>query len=142
MYKVAVIILMQCKKVMKCILFNVMKEHSHDFKSVVVLQNSGSEACVTSMGDGTEEINIKVEVADIKVEESVDIKEENPEVITFPPVRTEPEVSVWGLCVRHQQLMLPRPFTATKRELLKLHLIIFVYVPYILYGLFFRPTNA
>jgi hypothetical protein len=34
MYKVAVISLMQCKKVsMKCVLFHVMKEHGHDFES-------------------------------------------------------------------------------------------------------------
>jgi len=33
MYKVAVIILMQCKKVvMKCILLYVVIEHSHDLK--------------------------------------------------------------------------------------------------------------
>jgi hypothetical protein len=40
MYKVAVISLMQCKKVlMKCDLFYETKEYSHDFKIVVVLQN-------------------------------------------------------------------------------------------------------
>jgi hypothetical protein len=59
MYRVAVISLMQCiKVVMKCMLLHVMNEHSHDFKSVV-LQNcvglikdepdSGSEACVTTL---------------------------------------------------------------------------------------------
>jgi hypothetical protein len=122
-----------------------MKEHSHDFKSVVMLQNcmglikdepdSGREECVTILDDGIEEGNIQVEEsiikvegavikseeadteveeADIKVEELVDIKEENPEAINFPPVKTEPEVSVWGLCVRQQQFMFPRTFTATK----------------------------
>ena len=123
---------------MKCVLFQIMKEHSRDFKSVVLLQNcmglikgepdSGSEACVTALDDGSEEFSLEVEEADIndyetkiKVEELVDIKEENPEAIIFPPIKTEPEVSVWGLCVRQQQFMLPRPFTATKRELLKLH---------------------
>ena len=123
---------------MKCVLFHIMKEHSRDFKSVVLLQNcmglikgepdSGSEACVTALDDGSEEFSLEVEEADIndyetkiKVEELVDIKEENPEAIIFPPIKTEPEVSVWGLCVRQQQFMLPRPFTATKRELLKLN---------------------
>jgi hypothetical protein len=107
-----------------------MKEHSDDFKSVVMLQicvglikdepDSGSEACVTTLDNGTLEGNIKVEesiikvkeadikfedsdteveAADIKVEELVDRKEENPEAIKFPPIKTEPEVSVWGLCV-------------------------------------------
>jgi hypothetical protein len=90
-----------------------MKEHGDDFKSVVMLQicmglikdqpDSGSEAFVTTLDDGTEECNIKfeesdteVEAADIKVEELVDIKEENPEPIKLPPIKTEPEVSVWG----------------------------------------------
>jgi hypothetical protein len=91
---------------------------------VVVLQNcvglirgepdSGSEACVTTLDDGTEE-------GSLEVEESVDIKEENPEPINFPPIETEPEVSVWGLCVRQQQFVFPRPFTATKREHPKRH---------------------
>jgi hypothetical protein len=79
--------------------------------------DSGSEAFVTTLDSGTEEVNIKVEesvikdeeadikfedsdteveAADIKVEELVDIKEENPEPIKFPPIKTEPEVSVWG----------------------------------------------
>jgi hypothetical protein len=86
----------------------LMNENSHDFKSVVVLQNcmilikdepdSGSEACVKTLDDGTEEGNIKVEEADIKDEETLDIKEENSEGIAFATVMTEPEVSVWS-CV-------------------------------------------
>jgi hypothetical protein len=47
-----------------------------------------------------------------------------------------------GLCVRQQWFMFPRPFTATKREFLKLHLTVIVYVLCILYSLLFRPTNA
>jgi hypothetical protein len=94
----------------------VIKEHSHDFKSVVLLQNcmgltkdepdSGSEACVTTLDDGNEEFSIEVgeakievEESDIKIEDTIYIKEENPEAITFPPIKTEPEVSVWGFCV-------------------------------------------
>jgi hypothetical protein len=102
MYRVAVISLMQCRKVvMKCILLHVMHENSHDFKSVLLLQNgiglikdepdSGSEACVTALDGGTEESNIKVE-------ETLDITEENSEGITSPTVEVEPEVSVWA-CV-------------------------------------------
>ena len=112
MYKVAVISLMQCKEVlMKCDLFHEMKENSHDFKIVVMLQNcmglikdepdSGSETSETNLEDGSEEGNItdedadiKIEEAEIKFEESEDIKEENPEAITIPPIKPEPEVSV------------------------------------------------
>jgi hypothetical protein len=109
MYTVAVISLMQCRKVvMKCILLHVMNEHSHDFKSVMLLQNclglikdepdSGSEACVTASDDGTEEGNMEVEASDIKVEATLDIKEENSEGIISPTMEAEPEVSVWA-CV-------------------------------------------
>jgi hypothetical protein len=90
--------------------------------------DSGSEACVTTMGGGNEDGNInveesnwEVEEADIKIEEALDIKEENPEAITFPPIKTEPEVSEWSSCVRQQQFVFPRPFTATKRERPKIH---------------------
>jgi hypothetical protein len=75
---------------------------------VVVVQNcmglikdepdSGSEVCVTTLDDGTEEGNIKVEEDDVKVEELLDIKEENSEGITCPTMEAEPEVSVWA-CV-------------------------------------------
>jgi hypothetical protein len=122
-----------------------MKEHSHDFKIVVMLQNcmglikdepdSGSETHETTLEDGTkggnitdedgdlkiEESDTKIEEAEIKVEESKDIKEENPEAITVSPIKPEPEVSVWGLCIRQQCFLLPRPFTATKREIMKIH---------------------
>jgi len=108
-----------------------MKERGLDFKNVLMLQSSmrlikdepdsGSEACVTTFDSGSGEGNIKFELSNIKFDESIDIKEENPEAITVPPIKSEPEVSVWGLCVRQQRFMFPRPFTATKRELLKLH---------------------
>jgi hypothetical protein len=85
-----------------------MNEHSHDFKSVVVLQScmglvkgepdSGSEACVTTLDNGTEEGNIKVEEPHIKVDKTLDIKEENSEGLPSPTVEAEPEVSVWA-CV-------------------------------------------
>ena len=130
---------------MKCDLFLEMKEHSHDFKIVVMLQNcmglikdepdSGSETYETTLEDGTEggsitdedadlkieESDIKIEEAKIKVEESEDVKEENPEAITIPPMKPEPEVSVWGLCISQQYFLLPRPFTATKRDKMKIH---------------------
>jgi hypothetical protein len=38
--------------------------------------------------------------------------------------------------------MFPRPFAATKRGLLKLHLTFVMYVPCIFYSLLFRPNNA
>jgi hypothetical protein len=37
---------------------------------------------------------IKEEVS-IKVEEVIDIKDETPEVISFPPIETEHEVRLW-----------------------------------------------
>ena len=131
-YKVTVISLMRCKMfVMKFVLCHVMKEHGHDFKSVLMLQSSiclikkepdsDSRACVTTFDIGSEEGNIKFELSNIKFEESLDIKEENPEAITIPPIKPEPEVSVWGLCIRQQCFLLPRPFTATKREIMKIH---------------------
>jgi hypothetical protein len=83
--------------------------------------DSDSQACETTFDGESEEGNIKFELSNIKFEESVDIKEENPEAITIPPIKSEPEVSVWSVCVRQQQFMFPRPFTATKRELKKLH---------------------
>ena len=55
------------------------------------------------------------------MEESEGIKEENPEGITVSPIMPEPEVSVWGLCISQQCFLLPRPFTATKREIIKIH---------------------
>jgi hypothetical protein len=101
---------------MKCDFLLVMKEHGHDFKIVMMLQNcmglikvepdSGSEAGVATLDIGNEEFSIEFEEAEIKVEEadvkveSIDIKEENPEAETFAPIKTEPEVSVWGLCAR------------------------------------------
>jgi len=68
---------------------------------VVVLQNcmdrvedgtgSDSETFVTFDGDGTEEVSIKVE-------EAIDIKDEIPEAISFPPIKTEHEVRLCGVC--------------------------------------------
>jgi hypothetical protein len=49
----------------------------------------GIEACVTTLDNGTEESNIKVE-------ETLDIKEENSEGIIFPTMEAELEVSVWA----------------------------------------------
>jgi hypothetical protein len=100
---------MQCRKVVrKCIFLHVMNEHSRDFKCVVVLQNciglikdepdSGSEARVTTLDNGTEEGNMKVEESVIKVEETQDIKEEYSEELTFPTIKAETNVSV-SACV-------------------------------------------
>jgi riboflavin synthase alpha subunit len=49
---------------------------------------SYSGSCVTSVDDGTEEVSIKVEKA-------IDVKDEIPQAIIFPPVRTEQEVMGW-----------------------------------------------
>jgi len=69
--------------------------------SVVVLQNglgvmedgpaSGCEAIETTLAEGTEE-------GSMKVQDTLDIKEENSEGITSPTIKAVPEVSVW-VCV-------------------------------------------
>jgi hypothetical protein len=66
---------------------------------VVVLQDcvgcvegetgSCSEKCVTGAVNRIEEVSIKVE-------EAIDIKDEIPEVATFPSIKTECEVRLWG----------------------------------------------
>jgi len=58
---------------------------------------------VTCDDDGTEEdimkvIDIKEEFS-IAFEDTVDIKDEIPEAITFTTVKTEQEVSLWCVCV-------------------------------------------
>ena len=68
---------------------------------VVVLQNcmdfveggtgSCSQTCATCDVDGTEEVSINVE-------EARDIKNEMPEAIKFPPIKTENEVRLGGVC--------------------------------------------
>jgi len=62
---------------------------------VVVLQNCmhcvEGEICscsATCDADGTE--------VGIKVEEAIDTRGEIPEAISFPPIKTEPEVKLWG----------------------------------------------
>jgi len=85
---------------------------------VVVLQNckdvvegetaSYSGTCVTCVDDGTEEVSIKVE--------AVDVKDEIPQAIIFPPIKTEQEVRLLGVCevvAAHAF----RPFMAPKRKL-------------------------
>jgi len=50
---------------------------------------SCSETCVMCDGDGTEEVGIKFE-------EATDTKGEIPEAVTFPEIKTEREVRLWG----------------------------------------------
>ena len=52
---------------------------------------SCSETCVECDVDGTEE-------GSITVEDAIDIKDEMPEAISFPPIKTENEVRLWGIC--------------------------------------------
>ena len=59
--------------------------------------DSECEAIETTLDEETEEGNMKVEF-DTKVEETLDIKEENSEGITSPTLKALPEVSVWA-CV-------------------------------------------
>ena len=86
---------------------------------MVVLQNcmgfvdgetgSCSDTCVMCDDDGTEEVSIKVE-------EAIDIKAEIPEPISFPLIKTEQEVRLWGVCevvAAHASMS----FVAPKREM-------------------------
>ena len=85
--------------------------------SVLVLQNcmcfveggtgSCSETCVTCDVGGTEEVSIKVE------------EDEMPEAITFPPIKTENEVRLGGVCEVLAALAF-MPFIAAE-EIVKLH---------------------
>jgi hypothetical protein len=52
--------------------------------------DSCRETCLTSDVGGTEEVSIKVE--------AIDIKDEIPEATSFPPIMTEHEVRLWGVC--------------------------------------------
>jgi hypothetical protein len=70
---------------------------------------SCSETCVTCDVDATEEVNIKVE-------DPIDIKDEIPEAVSVPPIKTEHEVRLWGVC----ELVAAhafRPYIAPKRKL-------------------------
>ena len=67
--------------------------------------DSCPETFVTCDVDGFEEVNIKAEEAldikeevNIKIEEAIDIKDEIPEATSFPPIRTEHEVRLHGVC--------------------------------------------
>jgi len=67
------------------------------------------EKCETSDVDGTEEVSIKVE-------EAVDIKDEIPEAIIFPPIKTEHGVRLWGVYEGVAACAF-RPFIAPRRKL-------------------------
>ena len=59
-----------------------------------------------------EAMHIKEEVS-FKVEDDIEVKEETPEAISFPTVKTEQEVRLWGVCeVAPSQAF--RPFIAPK----------------------------
>jgi hypothetical protein len=59
--------------------------------------------------DGTEEDGIKVE-------EAIDKKDENPQSVMFPPIMTEQEVRLWGVCEVVASYAC-RQFIAPKRKL-------------------------
>jgi hypothetical protein len=50
---------------------------------------SCSATCVMCDADGTDGVSIKVENA-------IDKEDEIPEAISFPEIKTEPEVMLWG----------------------------------------------
>ena len=48
--------------------------------------------------EGEKALHIKEEVS-IKVEDAIDIKDKTQETATFPPIKTEQEVRLCGVCV-------------------------------------------
>ena len=86
----------------ECVLFQVMKEHTCDFESVVTLQNymavlqdkcgSYTGTCQTSSGDGNQSCFVNAEgFTDIEVEE-------DPRPSTSAVIQTEPAVSCVSVC--------------------------------------------
>ena len=71
---------------MNCVVLRIMKEHSHDFKSMVMLQNSMGlmkGSCSVPPDDETVEVSAKTEKA-------INIKEENNSgAVTLPVMETE-----------------------------------------------------
>jgi hypothetical protein len=65
---------------------------------------SCSETCVTCDVDGAEQVHIKVE-------ETIDIKDEIPDATIFPPIKTEQEVRFGGEVVAAHPF---RPFIDQK----------------------------
>jgi hypothetical protein len=67
---------------------DIKEEVSSTFEEMVDIKE---EVCIKV----EEDLDIKEEC--IKIEEAVDVKEEMPEDIVFPPIKTEPEVRLWGV---------------------------------------------
>ena len=91
------------------------------FEFVEVGTGSCSETGVMCDVDGTEEVSINVE-------EAIDIKNEMPEAIKFPPIKTENEVRLWVVCEVVSAHVF-RPLIAAG-EIVKLRLTIFCCVSY------------
>ena len=104
---------------MNCVVLCVMKEHSHDFKSMVMLQNcmglvKGEPGSCSVPPPNGETVEVST-----KAEEAIDIKEENnSEAITLPVMETEHAVRLHAHCVCVHacvcwQLIFRRTSTAT-----------------------------
>jgi len=94
---------------------------------------SETDSVTCDVDDGTEEVCIKVE-------DAIDVNDEIPEAVTSPPINTEQEVRLWGVCVcvcvcvRCEVVAAHafRPFMAPPppKETVKLHLTISCFVLY------------
>jgi len=71
---------------------------------------SDIETFVMIDADRTEEVRIKVE-------EAIDIKDEIPEATSFPPINTEHEVRLWGVCEVLVAAHVFRPFTVPTKKM-------------------------
>jgi len=94
----------------------------------------GTSSCIETRVEcvvyGTEEVCIEAE-------EAIDMKDEIPEAIIFPPIKTEHEVRLWGVWVCVCEVVAAhafRPYIALKRNceitLMYFVLCVILWVPY------------
>jgi hypothetical protein len=111
-----------------------------------------SETGVMCDGDGTEEVSIEgedttyiKEEASIEVEEAINIKVEIPEFVSVQSIKTEHEVSLWGVCEVVAANAF-RPFIAPQKGKCKIALGYFLFcvimwVPYAFLNLDCNPEE-
>jgi hypothetical protein len=79
---------------------------------------SCSQTVVKCHVGGNEEVSIKVE-------ESIDIKDETPEAVLVQFVKTEHEVRLWGVCVWDGDKSCFQTIYCPRKETTNLHFIVF-----------------
>jgi len=104
----------------------------------VMCDDDGTEEVIMNFEDAidiTEEFGITVRGAIdikeeyiIKVKDAVDTKDDIPEAITFPPVKTDKEVSFWGVCVCVGGSSFFHAIYGPRKETVKLHLTVYCFL--------------